>query len=450
MALELTLQPMAKTAHSSSARSWATLALLMTAALLSFLDRQVLAFLVEPIKAELHITDVQISLLQGLAFSLLYSIAAVPIGYWVDRANRHRIIMLGLLSWGAATIACGLVDSYHELFIARVLVGIGEATLMPAAYSLISDLFPPEKRARAFTLFGSAGIVGVALSFFLGGAIVQFVGEQGAVQLPLVGTTAVWQLVFIVAGLPAIALAGFMLGSVEPPRVGVKPSGGQAGTSELLAYVRSHKGSLAVVFASFGLSVFAGYGSLAWMAAAYARVYTISISQAGLISGIILLVAGFGGVLIGGTFADRWTRTRRTGGKLMIAFAAGLPASVCLSVWWMVDDLVVSAVVGVIGCSLSFAIGGVGPAALNDLVPNELRGKISAIYLLMTTVVGYAMGPFAVAYMTEHLFGGGAGVRFSLIALNIAFVLSALVAWFGRKIYWRATVSRLDTPIAST
>jgi len=436
---------------SAGVAAWG-LSVLMFAAVISFLDRQLVALLVEPIKHHFDLTDIQISLLQGLAFSFLYAVAGYWFGRLADQSNRRNLIVYGILVWSFATIACGLAGNFTQFFIARVGVGVGEAVLFPAAYSLIGDLFPPHRRARAFSLFAAAGTAGAALSFLLGGELFAAVQSGGLSQLGSMTGRSGWQLVFIAAGLPGFLATLLILGLKEPAR---QERGKAAidGGPPLTTFIASNIRALAIVFVSFGLCIFGGYGILAWMAAAYGRVYHLDPPTAGKIAGVIVLTSGLGGIVIGSVLGgDRFTR-HFIGGKLLVVCVSGVIATLILSLWWLIDDVPESIAIGAVGCAFAFSIGGLAPAALNDIVPNELRGRLSALYLLMTAIFGYACGPFAVAWMTEHLFVGPDGIRKALTLLSCAFTLAALTAWFGRGIYGRARLAQLSAtrrlPIAA-
>lgn len=169
--------------YPSSLSVWTTVTILMIAYVLSFIDRQILNLLVEPIRRDLVISDTQMSLLMGLSFALFYTICGIPLGRLADTSNRRGLIAIGVLFWSAATAACGMAKLYWQFLICRIGVGVGEAALSPAAYSLIADSFPPERRATAISVYSMGVYLGSGIAFLLGGLVIQFASAQGDVVL---------------------------------------------------------------------------------------------------------------------------------------------------------------------------------------------------------------------------------------------------------------------------
>lgn len=191
----------------SPAYAWYMTLLLMVLYMFSFLDRTIIVLLIEPIKRDLAITDTQISLLYGLAFAVFYTLCGIPIARLIDSKNRRTIVAVGVLFWSAMTAACGLAKNFGSLFAARIGVGIGEATLSPAAYSMISDSFPKEKRAKAMSVYTMGIYLGVGVAMLLGGQVIEYFNNIGTVTLPLVGELRGWQLTFIAVAAPGLLLS---------------------------------------------------------------------------------------------------------------------------------------------------------------------------------------------------------------------------------------------------
>src|ERR1700761_6987765 len=208
----------ADAARPSLAYAWGVVAFLMVLYTSSFIDRQILALLVKPIRADLKIDDFQYGLLTGLAFVGTYSIAGLPIGVLVDRWSRKGVILVGVTAWSLMTAACGLTNSFGSLFATRIGVGIGEATLSPASYSLISDLFPKDKLGRALSLYGLGIPLGSGLALVIGGQVVGAIEHIGSIDLPVVGVTRPWQAVFMAIGLPGLILALLAIFVVKEPK----------------------------------------------------------------------------------------------------------------------------------------------------------------------------------------------------------------------------------------
>ena len=207
-----------KSGYPSPVYSWYVVVVLTVAYMFSFLDRQILALLIEPIRQDLEITDFQISLLLGLAFGIFYTALGIPIGRLADRRSRRGIIAVGVTIWCLMTAACGLARNFSQLFLARIGVGVGEATLNPSAYSLISDYFPRQRRGRAISFYNMGVSLGAGVAMVVGGQIIAFAFDTPRVTLPIVGELYAWQLVFLLVGLPGLLIAALMITVREPER----------------------------------------------------------------------------------------------------------------------------------------------------------------------------------------------------------------------------------------
>ena len=202
--------------------AWYVVAVLTFVYVFSFIDRQILNLLVKPIRRDLGISDTQMSLLMGLAFALFYTICGIPLGRLADRNSRRGMIAIGFVLWSIMTACCGLAQNFIQMLAARIGVGVGEAALSPSAYSLISDYFPKEKRATAISIYSMGIYIGSGLAFLLGGIVVSLAEKQQAWNLPIVGATRPWQVIFFIVGLPGVLLALLMFTIREPLRRGLK------------------------------------------------------------------------------------------------------------------------------------------------------------------------------------------------------------------------------------
>ena len=241
--------------YPRSSVAWFAVAALMLAYTFSFIDRLILSLLVEPIKDDLQISDVQVSLLQGLSFALFYTIAGIPIGRLVDSHKRTNIISIGIVFWSLMTAITSLAQKYWQLFAVRAGVGVGEATLLPAAYSMISDLFSDDRRGLALGIFSSGSSIGAGLALIVGGFAIGAINEAGAKTLPLLGTLEPWRLTFIYVGLPGILVA-ILIKFVPEPQRHLESGAAAARTSvpihEVLAHYRRH--ATAIVLHHLGMS----------------------------------------------------------------------------------------------------------------------------------------------------------------------------------------------------
>jgi MFS family permease len=422
---------------------------LVAATIVSQLDRQILVLLVQPIRRDLGISDTQISLLQGAAFAIFYTVMTLPLGYLADRMSRRNLIIYGILAWSASTILCGLAHDFRQLFLARLGVGAGEACLNPAAYSLMSDSFPPERRGRAYGLFGGAGAVGVAGSLFAGSFLLSLFHAVPYVTLPLLGRLAAWQTVFVFIGIPGILTAGVLVTVREPRRrETVRPRNpGPAGRGDdagLTQFLRGHAGLVASLLAAFALVYIAGVGYTSWAPTAYIRTFNLSAPEAGFVVGAMYMVFSVIGCLVGGSLGDRWSKTDAVAGRLAVAVYAAFIASIAVCGWWLVDSLLVSIVCGCIVITTAGAVMVTGSIVINEIVPNEIRGRMSAIYLLTIGVFGISFGPTAVALVTDYVFRNDAAVRYSIVAVAASSLMaSAILNAYTLRHYFRR---RLDQP----
>jgi MFS family permease len=215
--------------YPSATRAWVTVAILMVAYVLSFIDRQILNLLVGPIRRDLMISDTQMSLLMGLSFALFYTVCGIPLGRLADTKSRRGLIAIGVLFWSAATAACGMAKLYWQFLICRIGVGVGEAALSPAAYSLIADSFPAERRATAISVYSMGVYLGSGIAFLLGGLVIKFASAQGDVMLPVLGEVRPWQLIFLILGAAGVLFTLLMLAVREPARRWCRCSGAAGG-----------------------------------------------------------------------------------------------------------------------------------------------------------------------------------------------------------------------------
>jgi MFS family permease len=397
----------------------------MAAAVVSLLDRQIMLLLVEPIRADLGLSDTQISLLQGLAFALFYTTAAIPIGHLVDRVSRRNLIVAGMVLWSGATMLCGLASTFTLLFLGRILVGFGEACLNPSAFSLMCDYFAPNQRGRAYGLFASAGSIGTGISLLLGAAVFAAMGATTLLVLPLFGALAAWKVVFILAGIIGIVMALLLFAVPEPPRMEAIIRTG-AEFPGALAYIRSHKLLIGGFMASFALMSLAHYACLSWLSAYYMRTFQRTVPQAGLIAILILPCGGIIGSILGGLTGDRIKRQGTRGGRLNVALWSNILLLPALFGWLLTDWMPLSIFFGWMFMALAVAGLTAGPLALNELLPNELRGRMAAIYMLIIGLLGLALGPSAVALFTDYLFADDLSLRYSMLLVAVPTTILAI------------------------
>jgi MFS family permease len=397
----------------------------------SFIDRMILNLLVQPIRADLGISDTQFSYLTGFAFVIMYSIAGVPVGWMVDGRSRRGLIALGVSAWSAMTVLCGFSASYSQLFVARVGVGIGEATLSPASYSLVGDYFRSDQLARALSVFALGVPIGSGLALTIGGPLIQSLTAAGPLHLPLLGLTKPWHAVFLAIGLPGFLLSVLMLVAVREPLRHASPLIGHdtepPSFADTTRYIWNHRRVYAPMFWGQGLVALFAYGAASWYPSYLQRVHGFTIAEAGLLLGFATTSLGILGSVCAGTLSDRLVARGRTDGHLLIGiiYAAGLlvcgVAGPLAPVKWL-SILLISAT-----AFFSFTWLGSCVALVQLVTPNRMRGQVSAIYLFFINLLAMGLGSTAVAVVTDHVFANDKKIGRSLALVATVSILAALI-----------------------
>lgn len=391
--------------------AWLTLAALFAAYILSFVDRMIIGLLVEPIKRDLAISDTEVSLLQGLAFALFFALAAIPIGRLVDRVHRPRAIAAGVALWSAMTMACGATTSFAGLFLARMGVGVGEAVLSPAAYSLINDGFPRRRLGLAMGIFGLGSAAGAGLAFMIGGAVIALVAGAESLTLPVFGELRSWQFAFVVAGAPGLVIALLFL-CIPDPRHRAGPVAAVP-IRAVTGHLSRHAGFFWSVFAGVAAVNVSVLGTVSWLPAMLMRGFQLPADQAGYLSGGLLIVGGLIGMVGGGIAMDRIgggtpaARLRFAGWTTGAAVIAAAAFPLVGSLWLLSIAFVLffSAAASVVACA---------PSVLAQTSPDGMRATIAAIYVFVINGVGIGFGPSATAALGDTFFPGGDGIRYAM------------------------------------
>jgi MFS family permease len=407
-------------ATTTTRYAWYVVAVLLVLNVSSFIDRQVMALLVTPIKADLGLTDTEMGLLLGPAFAGIFAVSALLLGRLVDRGNRVAIIAWGVAAWSVMCTATGVANTFGHLFAARFGVGIGEATLSPSANSLIADYFPPEKLATAMSVFTSGVFLGAGLAYFIGGTVIQALGNSEPWHLPILGEIRAWQRVFIVVGIPGLLLALLTL-TVREPRHSL-PAGSKvhaATMREVTDWLRRH--ARAYWTFGIGVSVYStvNFGTAFWFPAFFERSHGWSPGKVGLLMGGATAVFGVIGVLAGGRLAD-WFRARgREDGNLIVliisavgSIVAGLPLYLTTSESVLLAALIVTNIVAA-------APFGAAAAAMQEMSPSHMRGQAAAFLGFLLNFVGLSLGPTVTGLLTDKVFRDPAKVALSLLVMTL-------------------------------
>ena len=417
----------------SRGRAWFGVAILLIFSLLSYLDRQIVALLVDPIKADLGLTDTQLGLLQGLAFALLYSVAGLPLGWAVDRYPRRLVIFLGVVVWSLSSAACGLARNFWQIFIARTMVGVGEAALNPAAVSLISDLFPREKVATPMGVFSAGFYVGGGAALAIGGWIASLFAGREVVPFPLVGDVAPWQATFLVAGLPGVIVALLVYAFTDPRPVDHRAWAGQSpvAQSRLIPFMRSHPRIVAIAFSAFALSSLNGYAVVSWTPAYFMRVAGWTPAEVGATFGMVIALSGALGAVGGGMLMDRLFRAGHKDAIFLLAGSASIVSAPVLAGAYIVPWPFATLALLCVGLTLLGVIAAASFTSWQVIAPPALRGQLTAAFVLVSAIVGAGFGPLSVGLLTDYVFGDEKLVGFS-IAVVVSIVLPAMSALLFR------------------
>jgi MFS family permease len=420
--------------------AWYVVAILTIAYIVSFIDRQIMGFLVDPIRRDLGISDKQISLLMGLSFAIFYTLFGIPLGRLADTRSRRAIISVGIAVWSLMTVACGLTRNFWQLALARMGVGVGEAALSPAAYSLIADYFPPTRRATAMSVYSMGIYIGAGMSFILGGWIAGKVVGQESYVLPLFGALRSWQIVFVAVGLPGLLVALLLLTVREPLRRGPTQSGKQvaapATVGETFAYVRDNAATFTCLNLAIAFLTLNSYASSGWIPSLFMRRYGWTPGNTGLVYGLVVAISGTLGVVGGGWLADRWTRQGRVDAPVRVAWVASicwLPFGILYPLasngWWTAFFLIPTVFFG----SMPY---GVAPAAIQRMMPNTMRAQATAIYLFVINIIGMSLGPLLVAMLTQDVFKDEKALHHSLLIVGTAsYVIAAVLLALSQRQY---------------
>ncbi len=402
---------------------------LMVCYTLSFIDRQILSLLVGSIKRDLAISDTRIGLLQGLAFGLFYTFLGLPLGRLADTRNRRNLITVGVLFWSVMTALCSGARSFTTLFLARMGVGVGEATLAPGAFSLITDSFPKERLGRALSVYSMGIFIGSGLALIVGGAVVDFTVRMPAVTLPVLGLMASWRLTFLIVGIPGLLVALWVYSIREPLRKNVlRSSDGSAARlslSQVAEQIRIRWQSIAGISLAMIFQSMCTYGLTAWAPAFFQRVHHWSAGQTGRSLGLIILTCGCLGMYAGGALADRWKKQGVREAPLRVGVISGIGVLLLFPIALTAADPYVTLALLAPGL---FCLGlpmGVAYAALQWILPNQVRGQVSALFLLVFNLGGLTLGPLLPAVLNDYLFHNEQAVGTSLaISMGIGAILT--------------------------
>jgi len=418
--------PVEARAWPSPKRAWFAVSVLMIAYTCAFIDRQIISLLVEPIRRDLGISDTAFSLLNGLAFMIFYIGLVMPLAWVADRGSRRTLIATGVAFWSVMTACCGLASGFWSLFGARMGVGLGEAALSPAAYSMIADSFPPTRRARAMTIYSSGALAGSGLALIIGGGVIHWAIHAGSIVLPLVGAVRSWQVAFFMVSLPGAAVLALLACIPEPSRREIADGGARQkiGMRDLLRN-RSKVFFLATMGFAFEGIAFVSY--LAWGPTVLIRHFGWTAPQAGLALGLMMLLGSTSGTIVGGIVADRLTARgfrdaslRTAIGATLVVLPFGLTMPFAPNSFWAA--MLLAAVTFSFGLS-----NGLAAPTFQAMVPNQLRAQIFALYFVFGNPIAFIIGPTGVALISDHVLHDPQKIGTAVVLLTAVVLPTSLV-----------------------
>lgn len=422
------------TAARGFLRGWPMIWLFLLLYIFSFIDRQIITMMVEPLKCDLDLTDFQISLMMGPAFGLFFALCGLQMGWLVDRFSRRWITLAGVTLWGFATLGSGLARSFPGLMLGRMGVGMGEAALTPAAHSLIAEQFPKERLSTAIAVYSLGAVIGGGLAVVLGGAIVHLAAGAGEVHLPVVGNIRPWQLVFIAVGGITILLAPLVLMVREYDRKAAREAARLAAASgssphgiPLGQLFKRHPMLFVGLPLGFGLLNVITNAYAAWTPTFMVREFGWDVGKVGLAWGIQHILAAAVGQ-VGGAMLVDWLYRRGIADAHTRYQIWGVVIAVPINIvaLWSGDPwifLILNAIYYV----LCYPFLGYAVSALQIHTPQHLRGQVSAIFLAIVTVVGSGIGAPFTAFVSDYMLRDPGQLGMALIVVSVVFAPLVLI-----------------------
>jgi MFS family permease len=425
------------------AYAWYSTVLLTTVYVFSYIDRTILNLLVEPIKHDLQLSDTEISLLMGPAFALFYTTLTVPLGWLADRWKRTWIVAIGVTLWSVATAGCGLARNFIQLFTARIMVGVGEASLSPCALPMIADSFPPEKRGKPIATYSAALSLGGGIAALAGASIIVWSKTAGTIDLPLLGQLRPWQFAFVAVGFPGIILGVLMFLMREPARqeqAGIAESG-KAGLGDAARYLlsdwRMYAGFVAIVCVMTTVAYSQG-----WFPAMFERTWGWPPEKFALYYGIITLIIGPATVFSTGWYIDRLYLRGKKDAPVLIMIGGLLIIVPTHAIAPLMPDGNLAFVMVAINLIGMASVTTAGSAGLMNITPGEIRSQVTALYFVIISVTGLMLGPTTVGILSDSVIG----------AENIRYAVSLVAIIYGLPVLLtlRSTLTRYRQHVAAS
>jgi len=423
--------------YPSARTAWYTVFVLMLCYTLSYADRQILAFLVGPLKHDLQISDTEVGLLQGLAFALVYTVCGLPMGALADRFSRRNLVALGVLVWSIATSLSSIARSFVLLAAARMGVGIGEATLSPCAFSMITDSFPAKRLSSALSVYTMGIQLGSGLALIIGGIVAQAVSYLHPIDVPLLGSIAAWRVTFLIVGAPGLLITLLVLSVREPARRALLlDSAGLAAPLKLgaaLGQIRLRWRSVTGLALMISCQATCNYALLSWGPTFFERLHHWPKSRTGLVLGLTTLGCGCLGLLVGGRMAD---------GPLRVGLISLLGTLLALAPSMLLPQAGATVFLLLIAV---FCIGlpiGCGYAAVQLIFPNQVRGLVSALIIFAVALLGLGFGALLPGLLNDRLFHDelriGDSISITVASASLVGIVAVLATFARYRADYRA------------
>ncbi|TDQ10222.1 MFS transporter [Pedobacter metabolipauper] len=416
----------------SNFRAWAVVFVLLLLTIVAFIDRGSISLMIDPIKKDLNVSDIQMSWLQGTAFAVFFLLGSLPMGWIVDRFSKRWTVYIGVTVWSIATIACGLSGNYIELLIARCIVGLGEAVLQPAGWSMVAKIFPKERLSSVISILTAGTQIGAAISFLLGGYLISEASQLSAESGSFLHRFEPWQLVFFASGIPGVILA-YLIFFAPKEKVSLQKKETNASNGGALQYLIENRSFFICHFLGYGFLCAMVYGAASWLPTYLIRSHQFDVKNVGLLMAIMAVPIGMFGALGAGWFVDR----SFSNGKNDAHFSHFVYRTLIIVFVGTVGFCFNQSVAVIIVC---FAIiqflqpfAGVAGASIQIATPEAFRGRISAIFIMFYNALGMILGPSFVILVNDNLFKSqNLGVSIGLNYLVLGGIAAVFLA-IGRK-----------------
>ena len=406
----------------------------------AFIDRQIPAMLVEPIKQDFSLNDSQIALLGGAAFSIFYAIMALPIGYAVDRYKRVNVLGTGIFVWSLMTTLAGLANSFGRLFGARIGVAVGEAVMAPVSVSLVSDYFPQNKQGKPMGIITAGVYIGIGTTLIGGGYLIDYLTDIGGITIPGIGYFKPWQATFLVVGIPGIliSVAAFMLH--EPRRLGLAQTPEKDSKSiNIFSHIIKNKSTLIPMFAGLIFMALIFYSFTFWAPSMMVRTHGLSLTEVGFSLGIITIISSILGTISSGAVVDYLRSKGRTDAPIRTAMFACIFAMPAICLAPLVENVVAAWML--IGIYLFFisSFAPIGLLAVSGVSSNEVKGQMAAVHAFLMMAFGLSLGPQITAFFTDFILQDESklGLAVSLTG-GLVLPIAAVCFWMSLKRYRKA------------